>query len=1542
VPKSPAQITDYKPTSICPGIISLESAAVLFKFMRAVIHDMRENEFGRESRTARETIIAQSGFDPKARGIVWNTRQKWFDEDSIPEGYFRPEDFVTPPECKLNTEFIFNELGEDDPDQEMRHCLIDGFSLMLTDVNMCIVLCPHLMSLSIGFDKADKEMVRRTDSELRYLESVCSNNAHKIDIDGETMLAAFGVIPFRAHPQGTVPRKYDTRRRIIGDLGGNRKVEFDSSGRLVGILNDLIRTAGFPREGKVALYEAMHANSILQHAARIWGEQVLCFTDDFKDFFNQLMWARSEVWLMTVLWLMTEAHRAGDLKEHQADFVHILELCMCFGVACTSNWAQRFADGLLRILRRHILREERVLLQLETKPERLAYIAKRAVLSASTGIEQMMLWWVGCYTDDTFGQVVGHARYLRILKRWRWLTTTSNLAMADAIKRQAGTAALWLGLHFNAGIGNVDIPSDKLMRATMALRAIADGKRVAASEPPKIAGLLGHLGPFTSTRKFRDLMQPFYAWMARTKSQGPGVLVTANDATRAAAREWINVLHTRRGVSCMAAVDDEPHAPVAGADGVVCVITGDAAKDGAPRPGLAGFMHGLFWVLRLFEEDYTGPTQIPITALELVTVIISILIFGPLLPQLASVTPVFLSDSNTSVGNLSMDSAKAALQRMLVAWLCGRPEYDAIKLRALIGQCFGNANIMSDGLSRGHDTLVSDLAKQMGLRLARLDLPPAAYEVLNVLRFANLERVYNRTLTEEERRHGRRYSSDEDGNAVAAAFENRPWSAAERQHGRPFSSNEEGDAVPPDNALPVFWPALQPRVRTATPHGVPLVPLPTPPSFTAQVLSQHFSCLPTPPLALQRQPGGGWAPQAGSATALFSTVAPIAVVPVSDDCKPRALTSSALARQRSPSSFTTGNGSFGARREFGTHQASSASADQILRFKQTLARDSGRLALRPQDSDYFNGLLTLTAGVIEAGTPSATIGKETAHMLVWSRHCDRLGTASLRDDHKANSGEDADGHAREVLLITTFLVMAHYTMTPRSKSDPAAKPASALAMVASVRRHHARLGITLAATPSLAHVLKGLLRLYVLAHGPESLQPRRKEPLTNEHTLAILSVATGTVISGVTVDWTSPVFITFAALLTTLRHAGARKADLIPPRPDTFRAPLPEALQLVAQLPGRYVQQLDPDIARISAGGGFPTRDNLRWLFGNVIVKVPTARQLQQIRIGDCAIWIPGGSKSDQAALEFGTKPVYLPYQNNPVNAAKRLAELELAMPVLDRAKEPMFPINGSGDSLCHQLADRLFASLAVHALGRVKAKTLSLHAGRIWLASALLSRQIDDATIQSFCRWKCAASVKIYARMNARDYAKTLASVFDADTSALTPQNMRDLPQIDNDDAFAELGRDVGIEPVRAVARASSPTADNAAAADFESAPEPAAKSKKRLREARSGPAAVTSPASDTPAELSAAAPKECFRDPFGTARMHPCALHELSSAPIEESVKRPGLLVATELFTNASEDVCWFRAVLTKANKLWPTIRFESGKTTSVRWTRLRLLRL
>jgi hypothetical protein len=548
---------------------------------------------------------------------------------------------------------------------------------------------------------------------------------------------------------------------------------------------------------------------------------------------------------MTVLWLMTDAHRAGELKDHQAEYIHILELCLGFGVACTSNWAQRFADGLLRILRRHVDREERALLMKETKPERVAYIKKRLLLSEKTGINQLSLWWVGCYTDDSLFQAVGYERYLRVLKRWHWLTTQSHLVMAGAAKRQAGNTALVLGLDFHAGHGAIVIPATKRVAISAKLQAVAEGRKMEAREPASITGGLVHLAPFTGTRRYKDLIAPFHRWTARCANLGPAVQVTADAQTRKAAADWIEVLNTRYGVFCISAVEDEPRALPSAANGVTCIASGDAAKSGAPKPGLAGYMHGLVWVLRLFAEDHTGIYQIPITALELITVALNILIFGPLMPRTVSVTPVFLTDSDTSVTNLSEDSAKAALQRLIVSWLHDRPEYKAIEARALIGQNFGHVNIVGDGLSRGYDELIAELAAQMNLRLTYLELPDAAYEIMNMVKTANMERVLGRPLSKDERKLGRRYSSDEQGDAVSdtdpqplvrrepmntgtsltsAGSKQRPPTPIERQHGRMFSSDEDADAV--ERTVPPPWPALARRTTgklPAAPHQAPII-----------------------------------------------------------------------------------------------------------------------------------------------------------------------------------------------------------------------------------------------------------------------------------------------------------------------------------------------------------------------------------------------------------------------------------------------------------------------------------------------------------------------------------------------------------------------------------------------------------------------------------------------------------------------------------------------------------------------------------------------
>ena len=77
----------------------------------------------------------------------------------------------------------------------------------------------------------------------------------------------------------------------------------------------------------------------------------------------------------------------------------------------------------------------------------------------------------------------------------------------------------------------------------------------------------------------------------------------------------------------------------------------------------------------------------------------------------------------------------------------------------------------------------------------------------------------------------------------------------------------------------------------------------------------------------------------------------------------------------------------------------------------------------------------------------------------------------------------------------------------------------ALADVRAVRQYHAERHITMATSPNLGNVFKGLLALYVAAHGPESIIPHRKEPLTNNQTKNILNVAEGTTVATRKVSW---------------------------------------------------------------------------------------------------------------------------------------------------------------------------------------------------------------------------------------------------------------------------------------------------------------------------------------------------------------------------------------------------------------------------------------
>ena len=121
-PAQPA--TKYRPHNIVHVTIGVDAARRLGVAVRANLADLAAMAVpatgGTYRRTANVCVIEQSELHERARGIIWDTSKMLYDELG---GYFAPADFAAPLESHLATERIFDELGDDFADQQLRHML---------------------------------------------------------------------------------------------------------------------------------------------------------------------------------------------------------------------------------------------------------------------------------------------------------------------------------------------------------------------------------------------------------------------------------------------------------------------------------------------------------------------------------------------------------------------------------------------------------------------------------------------------------------------------------------------------------------------------------------------------------------------------------------------------------------------------------------------------------------------------------------------------------------------------------------------------------------------------------------------------------------------------------------------------------------------------------------------------------------------------------------------------------------------------------------------------------------------------------------------------------------------------------------------------------------------------------------------------------------------------------------------------------------------------------------------------------------------------
>ena len=309
----------------------------------------------------------------------------------------------------------------------------------------------------------------------------------------------------------------------------------------------------------------------------------------------------------------------------------------------------------------------------------------------------------------------------------------------------------------------------------------------------------------------------------------------------------------------------------------------------------------------------------------------------------------------------------------------------------------------------------------------------------------------------------------------------------------------------------------------------------------------------------------------------------------------------------------------------------SRSAESHGDLLEAFQSDTSRFALCPNDPGRLRGLIRDVGAAVERSAKPNTRRKDRSAWRKWVAFCRILNTPEMRTCVDAHSGLDAFGARRERSMQAAFFLYAFRTMIPRNRAQRTAKPASARACLDCVRRVHKHSNIAMCPAPSVALMLRGLMDEYVRIHGAECFVPHRREPLTNEQTRAILTIAPRTKLGARVVDWASSLFVNVAALLTALRQSGSRKADLLSVIPEEF------------------------DRASM-------TRWNLKWYINGEIVDCPALAQLRSLKAGDAAIIIPSCTKADPFSVVFGGKPIYLLFGAGEVcNAAWRLRELKLS-----------------------------------------------------------------------------------------------------------------------------------------------------------------------------------------------------------------------------------------------------------------------------------------
>jgi hypothetical protein len=939
-----------------------------------------------------------------------------------------------------------------------------------------------------------------------------------------------------------------------------------------------------------------------------------------------------------------------------------------------------------------------------------------------------------------------------------------GLEAAKVHKWHVGGAAVWIGKGFDANLLVRWVQQHKAAAMIVGLRRLLD-ERLEVSEYRSLLGQLADEIESTGGGWYRLKGMSAPLLEGQELSQGPATVVRRRRQLWARATAWLSTLSSCPGSSMLASTLPAPKPK----GGVVWEIGGDGAREpGDKLAGIGAYWYGIWWHVPLVEGP-PGMERLHITCIELLEVGLGVVIVGGLLLKPRHVRLV--SDAYAAAATMrtrlpSGGAARDSKSKQLAAVhevILRSPEFAALGEPEVV-QNYGETLLLNDAASRGYAQTITDVSAANGVTAHRLHpLPPRAWEYLREAVNAAMD-----AMTVDDPVAGAagcmrdplahlgeppdpqeviRFMADLIGAALRVAAGSATVDARRRARSGWVAggsgAHQAADAISEELARAVASEAPgPPAAAPGSPEDAPVWKSRAAAARKADArpneAAKRKSVYDAAPLRQQQcrsATGVGATRRDPPSTALAKVVAaPVGRRPIAEAAR------AAVTAARGSAIVVASSAD-------GVDNGLAATRAMLLERSMCAARsDEDGLGVTGAADDLLRRLLGAALLATEQRFARSTRRKDKGYFAMWTEWCELIGTPPLRTNVAANTGAIPRLYEREVAVaMGAFMYWVG--------EHPEYKAESMLARLRGVARRHAAHQLKFVSLAAVVAASQGLIREEVDDEGPEVLIPKSREPFRTEEIVGMLTLPTGTVVKwgsrsvtvGDNLPWQG--VVVWINLYATM---GLRKEG-IALGPDEVFGPRKLSLWHVTHL------------------------------IDGILRRAPTVPQLRAARWGTITYITPCPCKNDQDGTKYMNNPTPSRWHETRVlNLSRELIKYELMRQVGPELRR-MSPLvlSPSGASWTKAELDKFFKALVSLVVPPERARQLSVHSFRVWLACALLAAGATPEQIMLLLRWSSDAARKLYAQLGTRRQASLLEAAADVPLDSIRGHTLLTTPVV-------------------------------------------------------------------------------------------------------------------------------------------------------------------